>query len=266
MKKLVAILLCITCLFSIGGCHFDIVDEEQEIYSKTVNDLLAALDAKDTNAIYNLFSVSVQNEDKNLKEKIEGLIAIYDGPKEEIGDISCRASEATQENGYVWKNTYTTFPVLSNGEYYWFCLDLMYENTLDENQIGITQLDFYTADAYYEFWSGEDKQQDNKGLNIFDKKVDEYHIISINNYPYDYCDTEPLNIEEVKLFLETSTSIEAFADKFGKAASRDESAFVYSLPEQDGEERYLYLLCPEGEIIDSDILSNFTYIAEVFEY
>lgn len=265
MKKIIAILLCISCLFFLGGCHSFFADEEQEIYNKTVNELLAALDDKNADTIYNLFSPSVQNECTDLKEKIEELISIYNAPTEKIGNISSLAGEASYENGKTCKNAYTTFPVFSAGKYYWFYLELMYENTFDESQIGITQLDFYTADAYYEFRSSEGKQEQNKGLNIFNENVDAYNIISINNYPYDYHPTEILHIKEVETFFETSTSVNAFVKRFGDAAAKDEFGFIYSLPTQDGEERYLCICCDGDEIIYSEILSNYSYIDTVFQ-
>lgn len=265
MKKVISIILCIICLFSIGGCSSSSVDKESDIYSKTVYELLDALDNKDVNAIYNLFPVSVQNDCEKLKEKIEEFVLVYSGVTEKIGDISSLAGGASYEYGKACKNAYTTFPIFSDGKYYWIYLDLMYENTFDENQIGITQLDFFTADAYYDFWSSEAKQNTNIGLNIFNKKIDNYNVISINNYPYNYYPTENLNIEEVKSFFKMSTSLEDFEKRFGAAAASDEFGFIYSLPEQDGESRFLYISCEGDKIIYSDILSNFSYIDTVLE-
>lgn len=265
MKKVIAIILFIICLFSIGGCSSFSVDKESEIYSKTVHELLDALDNKDVTAIYNLFSVSVQKEREKLKEKIEEFVLVYSGATERIGDISSLAGGASYEHGKAYKNAYTTFPVFSDGKYYWIYLDLMYENTFDENQIGITQLDFFTADAYCELWSSEAKQDTDIGLNIFNKKVDNYNVISINNYPYNYHPTENLNIEEVKSFFKTSTSLADFEKRFGAAAASDEFGFMYSLPKQDGENRFLYISCEGDKIIYSDILSNFSYIDTILE-
>lgn len=265
MKKIIAIFLSMACLFLASGCNYFFVDKEQVIYTKTVNELIAALDDKDSDAIYNLFSNSVQKDCNDLRDKIDELISIYSGPTEKIGDISTLAGGASYEDGKVCKNAYTTFPVFANGKYYWIHLNLMYENTFDENQIGITQLDFRTGDAHYEFWSGEDKLKEKKGINIFDKNVDEYNIISINNYPYDYHPTETLNIEDVKSFFKTSTSLSAFVERFGQAASKDDFAFIYPLPKEDGEERYLYVFCMGDEIIFSDILSDFAYIDKVLK-
>ena len=265
MKRILGIILCIICLFSIGGCGSLFVDNESEIYSKTVYEFLDALDNKDTSAIYNLFSASVQKDCNNLKEKIEELVLLYKGTTERIGDISSLAGDASYEDGNVCKNAYTTFPIFSNGKYFWIHLDLMYENTLDENQIGITKLDFLTADAYYDIWSSENHQEENIGLNIFNKNVKNYNIISINNYPYNYIKTKKLNLDEVKSFFKNSTSMNAFIEKFGQPSSSDEFGYIYPLFEDGEEELYLYISCEDDKIIYSDVLSNFAYIDKILD-
>ena len=69
----------------------------------------------------------------------------------------------------------------------------------------------------------------------------------------------------MKSFLKTSTSLTDFENKFGRAAASDEFGFMYSLSNQDGENRYLYLACQGDKIIYSDILSSFSYIDTILE-
>ena len=116
-----------------------------------------------------------------------------------------------REDGEVYRTAATCFPVVSGGEYYWFYLDLMYENTFDESQVGITELEFYTADAYYEVWLGKEMQGENIGLDIFTQSDKQYNIVSINNFPYDYHATETISLDEVKSFFKTSTSMSEFS-------------------------------------------------------
>lgn len=265
MKKTVALFLCIFLLVSISGCQYFYVDRGQELYSETVHTLFDALDRKNVDAIYSLFSVSVQKDCPDLKEKIEKLISIYSGPTEKIGDISSLAEEGVSEYGNVCKNAYTYVPVFSDGAYYWIYLDFMYENTFDEDETGITQIDFWTADAYYDFWISGKQPKDNKGLNIFDEHTQAYDIISIDNLPYDYHPTEILDVEEVEAFLKTTGSMNAFVEEFGTAAAKDEFGAVYSLPEQDGEDRYLYICCQGDQIVYVDILNNFGYVDRVLK-
>lgn len=258
MKKIIALVLCVAGLICITGCKSFFVDEELELYTKTVNDLMTALDQGDAQRLYALFAPAVQ--DGKLEEQIEQLLSLYTGPVERIGDYSCLAGDYQHEMGERRRSAYTTFPILADGSYYWFSLDLMYENTVDEQQVGITQLDVFTADAYYEFWSGENKWQKAPGLNLFVKNVEAYHVISINNYPYDYHPGTPIAPEEVKTFFEASTSMSAFAAQFGEPASTDEFGVVYPLLQIGEEAHFLVLHCEADEIYSAKIYNNFAYI------
>jgi hypothetical protein len=243
------------------------VDEEYEIYSETVDTLLTALENQDADAIYNLFSPAVQQEDKDLKDKIQELMSIYDGPTEQIGEILL-AGDYLQEYGKEYRSAYTTFPVLSDGEYYWIYMELMYVNTFDESQVGVTRLEFNSAEAHYEYWSGlMDFPEEANGLNLYIKDVPEYNIVSINNYPFNIIHTNTVDLDEVRTFFETSTSADAFVAQFGEpsASCEEPTTLIYCLPTQDGEERYLDIGHADGQIYDCGIYSNFGYIDTVFE-
>ncbi len=267
MKKITALIICAILLFTAVGCDFNNIDKESKIYSSTVHKLLEALEDKDVNAVYNLFSPFVQDNCKNLKDKIKQLTSIYGESTEKIGDISCLAGDYYHSNGKVRKSARNTFPVFSDGKYYWLYLDLMYENTFDKSKVGITQLDFYTADSYCDVWSNESKLEEKSGLNIYSKTIDGYNVISINNYPYNYSPTEELSLEEVKSFFKSSTSMSEFTDRFGEAAASNRFGFgyIYSLPDEEGENRYLYVAFMGDSIIYCDVLSDFAYIQEVWK-
>lgn len=265
MKKAIAALLCTIFLFCFSGCELSFTSKDQQLYNKAVTELVAALDSKDADALYNLFSPAIQAECADLKDKIQMLFSFYASPTEEIGDYSSIAIEESVEYGDEKTNGYTTFPVLAGGEYYWLYLDVVLENDFDKNQIGISQLDVCTADAYFDFWSGGKLQQLVNGINIFDKKTDGYSIISINNYPYNYRPTEALKLEDVKAFFDASTSLKEFVARFGKPAAKDEFGYIYPLPDQDGEKRYLYLGCEGTAILYSEIWGKYAYVDTILE-
>lgn len=265
MKKAIAALLCAAFLFCFSGCELSYISKDRQLYSNAVTELIVALDEKDADALYSLFSPNVQAECTDLKDKIQTLFSFFTGPTKEIGDYSSIAVEESVEYGDEKTNAYTTFPVLAGGEYYWLYLDVILENDFDESQIGITQLDVCTADAYYEFWTSADMQESVKGLNIFSKKTDGYSIIPINNYPYNYRPVDALKPEDVKAFFKTSTSLKEFAARFGKPAAKDEFGYIYTLPDQDGEKRYLYLGCEGTAILYCEILGNYAYVDTILE-
>jgi hypothetical protein len=131
--------------------------------------------------------------------------------------------------GKSYQKAYTTFPILSNGEYYWIYLELMYENSFNEDRLGVVQIDFFTADAYYEFWTTEADNSGNLGLNVYNKTNPEYNVIAISENPYDYHPNEPLDIEKVKAFFEKFDSIDEFTKEFGEPASKDEFSYIYPI-------------------------------------
>ncbi len=268
MKKAFCLILCAIYIFSMSGCGSFFVDEEYEIYSETVDTLLTALENQDADAIYNLFSPAVRREDEDLKEKIQELLSIYDGPTEQIGDISCLAGGASYEDGMRSKDCGTRFPIFSDGKYYWIDMELMYVNTFDKSQVGVTCLEFFSAEAFYELWSypGEYTQPP-KGLNLYIKDVAEYNIVSINNYPFNIIHTNTVDLDEVRTFFETSTSTDAFVAQFGEpsASCEEHTTLIYCLPTQDGEERYLDIGHADGQIYACGIYGNFGYIDTVFE-
>ena len=151
MKKVTNFIICILCLLTLSGCGLVHIDDSKEktAYNDVITSLYNALDERDNEAIYNLFSLSVREQDEDLAEQIDKLLSIYSGPTDEIGWDGLLGGEASYDDGKHSKNAFTSFPVRSGNTYYWCYLDLMYENTFDDQQIGIVQMDFYTADEYW---------------------------------------------------------------------------------------------------------------------
>ena len=83
-------------------------------------------------------------------------------------------------------------------------------------------------------------------------------------YPYDYHPNEPLDIEKVKAFFEKSDSIDEFTKEFGKPASKDEFSYIYPLPDENGEGRFLKVSFDDGGIYICNILDDFSWVEGVF--
>ena len=237
--------------------------EEQEIYIQTMESLFARLDQRDAQGIYDLFAPSVQSEE--LEAQIQELLSVYPGPTEILGPVPPLQGENSFESGERASAVCGTFPLFSNGQYYWCYFELMYENTVDENQIGITEMHFFTDAAYYEVWSGDDCWAEEKGLNLHIKDVEEYNIICINTYPYDYHPGKTVALEDAKRFFETSTSMADFINQFGEPASTDHFGSVYPMEKENGEERYLYIAHEDDQIRYCDILGTFSYVDSVLK-
>ncbi len=219
MKRVAIFVVCILYLLTISGCGllYIYASKGETAYNDAITALFHALDEKDSDAIYNLFAPSVRNQDKDLEEQIGKLLSIYAGPTDEIGWNGLLGSEASSYGGKHRKSAFATFPIRSGDTYYWCYLDLMHDNNFDEQEIGILQMDFYTADEYCFFrYDDNSKFVESVGLNVHAYATIDNEIRCISGYPYMYSSsTEPLNVADVRKFLETSYSFSEFTNQFG---------------------------------------------------
>ncbi len=229
------------------------------MFSDTVYSLVAALDNKDADAIVQLFSPFVRERAPHVTETVEDLLVLYDGPTERVGDFAHVATNETVEWGLRQGCAYATIPVYAGGEYYWLYINITYENTRNASMIGVTQLDVYTADAYYEyFWSEDEMQDDHFGLRIHQSDT-ERSVVSVDSVPYCMEGTEALDLLAVREFFESSDDWRDFQTRFGEPAAKH-GDYVYQLPDEDGQKRYLCLWHTDNRIVYAYIADAFTSV------
>jgi hypothetical protein len=270
MKRFGMLLLLIACMFSLCGCGLLLMSDrvEKSVYHDAITTLFKALDAGDRDGVRLLFSPYVQAQDENLDADIEKLFSVYHGPMDEIGWDGLLAGSYTNHYGDRERSVYAHFPVRCGDIYYWCDLELMYENTVDSSQIGVTQLSFYTADEWcLNAYDDDATWCDEAGLSVFaDRSVDE-EIRCICGNPYLYQKSEePLDLEEVEAFFEKSNSYSEFVGRFGEPNA--ENYFIYyELPPENGEPRYLQISHDDwnGKIYGACIVDQFAYIDTVYE-
>lgn len=267
MKKMFRIFICISLILSLLGCgvsRFD-TSREQKAYGDTITTLFQALDSKDTDAIYSLFSPAVREQDEDLKEQINKLLSVYEGPVDEIGWNGLVGGGSSSDHGNTEKYTLATFPVRCGETYYWFYVNLMYVNTFDKNQKGITQIDFYTADEHYIFRYEDRKFVEHPGLNIYAEKTLDEEVRCIEQYPYKYSTaTPPLNVEDVTRFLESSNSFTEFKSYFGQPNAEDVWYF-YELSRDSDKTQYLQISSYDDTIDHITITDDFRYIETIYD-
>ncbi len=267
MKRLFCLFFSVLFLLSLCGCGMIYIDDskEKKAYQDTITALFDALDRKDADAIYNLFSLSVREKDKDLKEQIEKLLSAYKGPTDEIGWDGLLVGGASYEYGEKSKDACTTFPVRSGDIYFWCYLELMYENTADEKQIGITQLDFYTADECCIFrYDDHAKIADSVGLEVYAEKTLEEDVRCIRGWPHKYSPTKALNIDDVKDFFKNSNSITDFKTRFGEP-NAEHIYIYYELQQENEKPRYLEIGIDCDSIYYVSIVDDFKYIETIFK-
>ena len=268
MKKATTFLICILYLLALSGCGLVYMDDSKgkKAYNDAITAIFNALDEKDNEAIYNLFSPSVRKKDEDLEDQIDRLLSIYEGPTDEIGWDGLLGSEASYHSGKHRKNVFARFPIRSGDTYYWCYMNLMYENTFDEQQIGIVQMDFYTADEYCILEYDENlKIVNSVGLTVHADATIDNEIRCISGHPHMYStSTEPLNIGYIRNFFKTSNSFSEFKEQFGSPNAENIWCY-YELPIESGENRYLQIGTDNDTIYGATVVNEFEYIETIYD-
>ncbi len=225
------------------------VSEEAKLYDQAVDDFFDALDRKDEDGIYEMFAPNVREGSSGLKEKIRELFKAYPGTTDICKrDGSRVAGEYKNDSGKSSAMVYSGFPVVSGDDYYWCMFTLMYENDWDENETGVRQVRLYSLEyrcqELYEPESAEPLPEDEPLLVFTDADID-YEARLIGGYPYKYIPVDrELTVEQVKEYFQGSDSYSGFLKEFGPPDAESTSlvSCFYTLPEENGEPRYLDLL------------------------
>ena len=138
----------------------------------------------------------------------------------------------------------------------------------DEKQVGITQLEFYTADEMCAFRESDDQWIERKGLYLHAEKNLECEIRTIDGYPISYTPANhTINVEEVKEFLKSSFSFPEFVERFGNANAKSPivNYYYYELPKENGEPRYLLVSEHDEVILIITIVDDFKFVEKLWE-
>lgn len=245
------------------------VSYEERVYNEAVDEFFAALDARNEEKIFNLFSPYVRENDEDLKEQIERLLEVYPGPTDVCKrDGGMLAGSYANDHGMGSSEVSSSFQVVSNGNNYWCWFKLMYENDFDKKKIGISEVDFFTEDYYCAIRYDEEGADYTKGpgLSVLSDYPIAGEIRAIAGYPYKYTQTERvLNQQQVLDFFGHSNKYSDFVEQFGKPNAENIS-YIYELPSENGEQRYLKLGVDEREdtIFSAYIVDEFDYISTLW--
>jgi hypothetical protein len=268
MKKAAIVVLCIILVLSLCSCRKISIalTKEKAVSRDTITALFQAMDAGDREAIFNLFSPSVRKQDKDLKDQIDKLLSIYEGPTDAIGWNNILGGSSSYDHGKRHQSAFSRFPVRTGDTYYWCYLDLTYEDNYDSQQIGITQLDFFTADEFcIKSYDPDWKMVESVGLTVHADATIDCEIRCIDGYPYMYStSTKPLNLRDVKKFLRTSNSYSEFTELFGEP-NAEQIFCYYELATESGEARYLQISEYKNTIVYACVVNEFEYIETVYD-
>lgn len=272
MKKLIITLLT-ACILFLGGCipsHLD-TSKERAAFDKAVSELFTALDNENEEAVYELFSSSAKEDDREMVSDIAKLIDIYPSPTAENGYDGLVMSDSSWNDGEKISSAECTFPVRCGEDFYWFRIKLMYENTVDEDEIGITQLDFFTAEEYCICYHGNGVGlTDDPGVNIHAEKAVDGEVHCIESFPR-ILDTrkELLDANRVRSFLKSNQSYSDFSAQYDEPNSAEiftenETWYYYKLFPESGNTRYLILYTTGDRIYEATVVDHFRYIDSLY--
>ncbi len=238
--------------------------KEARLYNEAVDNFFVALDAGDKDALHEMFSPSVQATDSDLDIQIDRLMEAYPGPTDVCGrDGSMVAGSYSNSHGKHTSSVGSRFAVASNGKYFFCLFDLMYENDVDEDQIGITRINFYSDNDYCaEMYSEDTDISTDNGLSIYMHYPLDCEIRVINSFPYKYAPTaKALNESEVKAFLQSSSCYSQFVDRFGEPNAAD-IFYYWELTSENDTPYYLELGIDEqtDSIYGATVVDNFDWL------
>lgn len=264
---LVTAALCLTGCGPIGSLFMDLsyTSREDAVYCDTVEAFFEALERGDAEGVRTLFAPQVRDNDPDLDQKIQALIGLYSGPTDTntCADSNLGGHYST-EDGHRTAQVYSTFPVISDGGYYWWTFRLCYVNDADEDRVGLTQVVFYTAEDYClcrydESWQAPEEE----GLILCAEGTLDGEVRAVDGYPYRFAPTNtPLDPADVKEFLKTSDSYEAFTARFGQPQAVHIYT-IYELLPEDGQPRYLQLGTDGKTIHSAAVVDDLDWLYEI---
>lgn len=261
--------LCFLLCLSLSGCLFGESREQKEerIFVETVEAIFAALDAKDADALYGLFSAEAWAGDPDLEADIARLLEVYEGPYVTHGFDGILGGGADFEPEGRTYDIFYSVPVQAEDTYYWIYLKYTYQCDPDPTRIGITEMSFYTADEWSLMTYDEDGHWDDSlGLNVYADKILDGEWRCIYGNPIQYTPRETVDPDEVVEQLDKTDSFSAFKDVFGEPAG-SHIYHYYPLPDEDGEERWLCVGAVENEdwIYGIFVVDRFMWIEQLWD-
>lgn len=127
---------------------------EKEMGDQLMQNILDALEAKDADAIRNLFSDYALEHAENIDERIEELIRFYPGCDEYAGNVPIHR---TAERGEIIYVLMPEYKVTVGDEVYQMCLTTQIENDIEPDKVGLYSIQVMTEEAKPEgfYWRDE---------------------------------------------------------------------------------------------------------------
>ena len=237
-------------------------EREERVYTETIDAIFTALDAGDADGLLGLFSEEAWHGDPDLEADIAYLMEVYEGPYVTHGFDGILGGNAHFEQEGRTYSVFTSTPIEAGDTYYWIYLNYTYQCDPNPANIGITELEFFTADEWcLELCDEESTREPSRGLTVYADKTLDHEWRCIYGNPLVYTDREAVDLLEAKAQIEENDSYAAFVERFGEPAASYIYRY-YPLPDENGEPRWLCLGYDDREGYDDSI--HTAYIVDRF--
>lgn len=235
--------------------------KKDRMFNAAVDAFFDAVDAKDSQAVKDLFSVRALENAENLDEEIEKLFAFYSGPTEKCERDGVGSEKGSNDHGMHIRSGSDWFAVVCDGANYYCHFTMVFENDMDREEIGVHSISVVSEKVI----CAEDfKFSAEAGLHAEADAPGDYQTRRIGCYPYVFVPIDrQLNKEEMLAFLEKETDFEVFRQTFGEpnAVTCEYLAYAYELPDENGEKRYMEFYVSKEQKITKAMLLNDVDIA-----
>lgn len=267
-KIVVSILLATVLLLS--GCAKETIQtqagkgfypfKKDRVFNAAVDAFLAAVDARDSDAIKALFSPNALEQAEDIDGEIEKLFAFYPGPTQKCERDGVGSESGSSDHGKRIRRGSDWFAVVCDGANYYCNFSMVFRNDMDGDEVGVWSIDFVSEKVI----CAEDFKFNAKpGLHAESEAPGDYQTRRIRHYPEVFVPIErELDREEIRIFLEKETDFDVFRDTFGEpnAETSKNSRYAYELPDEAGEKRYLILYVTDERKVRRACIVNDTDI------
>lgn len=235
--------------------------KEDRMFNAAVDAFFEAVDAKNAQAVKELFSPRAQAEAENLDEEIEKLFAFYTGSTEKCERDGVGATWGSNDHGSHVRSGSDWFAVVCDGANYYCDFTMVFENDKNKEEVGVWSISLVSEKVK----CAEDFSfSAEAGLHAEADAPGDYQTRRIGGYPKVYVPIErELSLNDMLDFLEKETDFDAFRQNFGEpnAVTCTYLGYAYELPDEDGEKRYLELYVSNEQKITKAMLVNDVDIA-----
>lgn len=215
--------------------------KKDRVFNAAVDAFLAAVDARDKDAVKALFSPRALEQAEDLDGEIEKLFAFYPGPTQKCERDGVGPESGSSDHGKRIRRGSDWFAVVCDGANYYCDFSMVFQNDMDGDEVGVWSIHFVSEKVI----CAEDFQfSADPGLHAQSEAPGDYQTRRIRHYPEVFVPIErELDREEIRSFLEKETDFDMFRDTFGEpnAETSKNSRYAYELPDEAGEKRYLIL-------------------------